>query len=46
MALVEIDGAVTHDTLQSIRAMLQVVRADYLQFSADRLLICGKQARK
>ena len=34
VALVEIDGAVTHDTLQAIRDMTQVVRADYLQFSA------------
>ena len=34
VALIEIDGSVTHDTLQSIRAMPQVVRADYLQFSA------------
>ena len=34
VALVEIDGAVSHDTLQAIRDMKQVVRADYLQFSA------------
>ena len=32
VALIEIDGSVPHDTLQSIRAMPQVVRAAYLQF--------------
>ena len=34
IALVEIDEAVSADTLQTIRNMPQVVRADYLRFSA------------
>ena len=34
VALVEIDEAVSADTLQTIRNMPQVVRADYLRFSA------------
>ena len=34
VALIEIDEDVSADTLQAIRAIPQVVRADYLRFSA------------
>ena len=33
VALVEVDGAVEADTLNTIRQMEQVVRADYLRFA-------------